>query len=970
MANYVIIIVFLAILVIGGLYLSNINENDTQDTQGTAKKAPDQPELCGNNIFPAIYCDNNQDVICDSELNQWRCKLSGEDPENNPFPYDFLDRCNLENIKTDSNGLYYCKSDYCKNGGILYNNSSGDCSCPIESAYTGKKCDILRSQCKGGLVDPSDNSKCQTCCNIDTLIDDKCRYYNGPGNKCEYDCELDEINPLKNGVYDNNQEKCVCPDGFELQNEICRATPSKCISSNTQKDSNGTNIINDNGLCECKINWTGPLCDIKKCGDNGTFKLDSDGNPTCVCDPGYVGDNLRDRCKYSRASCNNHGNPVIDANGNMKCDCDNGWKGSDNCACELAKKPTDDDCRGVTSICTSTGWVKKERSCDEIYKYYNEKKGNPNSLDPQEWLDNCSLSILGSQQYNDKYTAMCKDGQDPKFYGQRTCNSPMTNEEVQKCKNTSGCYINDGNSGLLNYTYNSACLCQTDSNNNPYYSCVPLTNNNDCGLMPPNGFCRVGGKAVDPLCLAPQGKNGKKAWACPNSTVSQDVARLIWNVGEKNSDGNIWYKSNISETTIYPTINMDSCKTNTGLFDTLYYPNINPGYESLGSSDGFVEDLGTENPLFFKENDIKNNNDYLLFNNRIGDVVVNNEKINFDEFRKRYSANNNILYNGQNKLVNVKGLTNNPYYDDMIIPNNKKCAVKTSIDDINKCPDNSKRIQICTNQTDNSYTVVPCDSSKKQYIYDKVLCKCNTYQSLADNTTKQYMGDICQYDDNNTCSKKGIVNYKGICNCNTYNSLADNTSKQYQGDKCQYDDNNTCNGHGIVNNDGSCICIGKNRDVNCNCIQKTGYISKFGKDCYSSVLTTLDINNNLIISQGGIYYMKVNTKYIGSTAVIDNVIISKYDDSEKNVIFTNNDDVNCKSITSSINYSSNGYGYSFSIKLSTNTGVSIYSHDQPYVEPSDVPYSNGNETILGDDGKIHFIIYIDLSPYKIEYSFP
>jgi hypothetical protein len=793
----IISILLLSLLFIGYYFLNKKTTKKDLQPPGNAKKEPNQPDFCFGDIFPSISCDSNT-VICDPILKRWRCKLDCENPETNPFPTDFQ-KCNITDIKCDSNGNYYCDNNYCKNGGKLYNNSSDQCSCPEE--YTGKTCEILKSICHNGNSDPDDPTKCSTCCDKTTSIGGKCRHYNGPQKTCENDCDAEK----KNSVYDGT--KCSCPGGFIEDGTGCKATPDICNSDGTVQE-NGNNKIGSNGLCECKVGWEGPICQTNKCGDHGTYNTTT---LTCDCENGWSGN----RCQYSRDSCSNHGDPQVNDKGEfIKCKCDEGWKGN-KCTCELAAKPTEDDlyhtCRGIYSECTDNGWKQTCKNCEGIYSYFG---------DENKWREQCNSSIVtevkGSSSYTDDgWIAKCSPQSDCddslKFSAERTCNSTPTDSDLANCKREDT-YIpwtdpnyKPGEYAKISAGKTNVCVCSEEEVSGkglyPVWKPVPITDDKRCGPMPPKGLCKSGDVVVDPHCIAPLGVNGTRAWLCPGQTLPKDIVEEVWpSLKAHELNNNKYYyttKNGDSFNTIYPTINMDQCYN--APYDQLTsISDFGPGYQTLNSEPGFVKGLSKDNQsgTFISINQARlPNSGVILFNQGITDNTRIDGK-SFDDFSKKFSNINSISsseYIGK-KITNAEKIGGGDYYNKFMVENNVNCAKERSTDIGSQCMNKGTPVQICS---DSNFNIVSCNDPSTYYRYDKVLCGCGTtYISNADGTVKSYKGDRCQYSDNTTCNGKGIVQDDGTCVCND----------DYKGDQCQYSDKDTCSGRGKVKSDGSCFC--------------------------------------------------------------------------------------------------------------------------------------------------------------------
>jgi hypothetical protein len=940
----IISILLLSLLFIGYYFLNKKTTKKDLQPPGNAKKEPNQPDFCFGDIFPSISCDSNT-VICDPILKRWRCKLDCENPETNPFPTDFQ-KCNITDIKCDSNGNYYCDNNYCKNGGKLYNNSSDQCSCPEE--YTGKTCEILKSICHNGNSDPDDPTKCSTCCDKTTSIGGKCRHYNGPQKTCENDCDAEK----KNSVYDGT--KCSCPGGFIEDGTGCKATPDICNSDGTVQE-NGNNKIGSNGLCECKVGWEGPICQTNKCGDHGTYNTTT---LTCDCENGWSGN----RCQYSRDSCSNHGDPQVNDKGEfIKCKCDEGWKGN-KCTCEVAAKPTEDDlyhtCRGIYSECTDNGWKQTCKNCEGIYSYFG---------DENKWREQCNSSIVtevkGSSSYaDDGWIAKCSpqsncdDSQ--KFTAERTCNSTPTDSDLVNCKREDT-YIpwtdpnyKPGEYAKISAGKTNVCVCSEEEVSGkglyPVWKPVPITDDKRCGPMPPKGLCKSGDVVVDPHCIAPLGVNGTRAWLCPGQTLPKDIVEEVWpSLKAHELDNNKYYyttKNGDSFNTIYPTINMDQCYN--APYDQLTsISDFGPGYQTLNSEPGFVKGLSKDNQsgTFISIDQARlPNSGFILFNQGITDNTRIDGK-SFDDFSKKFSNINSISsseYIGK-KITNAEKIGGGDYYNKFMVENNVNCAKERSTDIGSQCMNRGMPVQICS---DSNFNIVDCNDPKKYYQYDKVLCLCGKglyYKSDADGQNKYYKGDRCQYSDNTTCNGKGIVQDDGTCVCNDdllglwvnkdnpvlwinishydekyknvtlsdgkygiYTKLIDNINGLITFDRSQdiYQpelkisiniiDDNTIN----VKNGDISISYSKiskeNKKEDCTCFQGMEMI-KNKNTCYpKNNFTKLDVNNNILVSENGLYYMIIHPyfTYMGLKTpikLIKDVVIYKYDGSSSRVIYTN-----------------------------------------------------------------------------------
>ncbi len=602
------------------------------------------PETCGNKRKPPYNCPNNQPLICDNFIGDWRCKLDCES-DNNPFPKDFS-QCQYEKIKCDPTGKYYCDSDYCQNGGILYSNSNGICQCdPLK--FKGEKCECNIDKCKGGDVDNVSNCKCISCCDKNNNEDAKgrCKHYGDDGN-CSKECG-------DNQVYDPVEKKCVCKSGFIEDPQTKKCTAIDC-------GPNGT-LDPKTGKCDCgNSGFEGDLCKIPKC-ENGKW---NPSTQSCECDKDAVGP----RCQYTRKNfCNNNGSPKMIANPQNPqelmpiCQCDKGFDSSPHCACDLSKKPSSDssdNCKGIEYKCKEkddyTGqWSKSYLSCEDIYKKYNNSTIN---IIPDEWQKQCT-NILFNGKYYPANKAKCSSYATPSPNGEindftvyQTCDGTPTQDMLDLCKKGidingndippdtkvkgEGCYIswNDAYNDKLNTDptiYRSYCSCKS-VNGNASYVCS-VTTSNDCGPKPPTGYCSNGG---DPVCISYLDTNGENAiYACPGTRLPTSVAIHRANLQPhpiNNNPNDLWWAFTQGTETdsvlpLFPTVNMDICDKNnnvTNLSDPTsdgqqQLQGFNPVSDSVSSKLGFV--TGTNKSSTFYDYNNPNILKYNVTNAKLSD---------------------------------------------------------------------------------------------------------------------------------------------------------------------------------------------------------------------------------------------------------------------------------------------------------------------------------------------------------------
>ncbi len=819
--NYIVIIVLSIVLIVSGYYIFNIkNSSDTGQSGSPDNKCQygtDEkgncivPEQCGGIDKPLTTCEDNQELVCDKNFSTplWRCKLNCES-DTNPFPYGFAN-CQPDQIKCDSNGKYYCDSDYCKNGGILYSGNT-KCSCD-PTKFIGDKCECDISKCKGGIADPL-TCNCISCCNSDTIatLGNKkvCKYY---GDNCENNCELD------NYVFDESQNICVCPDGYELEGKNCK--PIDC-------GPNGT-LSNNKCICTPNSGFTGDRCNIPLCGNNGRW------NPStqmCDCDKDQNGKPLAagDRCQYSRKGlCNGNGYPVVE-NGKPSCNCDPIYSG-DHCTCITSKKPDSDDCKGKFAECKETNatnddnrtgnWIASYLSCGKINDYY---QGN------DKWIEQCTSYIAGDANIKPPaYSAVCKpklpqpeSGEINDFYYGKTCNATPTEADLSKCRQglnkygqplnppapQGGCYIATDHTDSSTITgNNSYCGCEYDSNNlKTDYYCKPITSVNDCGPMPPSGYCYSGGKVKDPICF--NYEDGRYAYVCQSSNLPQDYIQSHFKLNKNNlNDGNSWWYSTTDNNSVFPSINMDQCisynekgiKNGISLYTTLDTPEYQQGWKNLNpqSAYGYVYGFDKPQQTFYYPNDPN----IIVYNHYNPKISIDGTKIS--DGSSAYPSLYDTLNNGcasfrtpydQSKgdiqsscAVNPDG-SSRGYFQQLCADTNRNILKDKDgnyiCNDI--CTINNNGEKIC---------------NKPTYVTNTGRCSCNTYHSIPQNNDyAHYKGKFCQYDDT-MCNNKGLIDDNGKCECLTYYSNSQKKNVTYIGynDKvCLYGDNDNCNGLGIA----------------------------------------------------------------------------------------------------------------------------------------------------------------------------
>merc|ERR1712226_411214 len=225
--------------------------------------------------------------------------------------------------------------------------------------------------------------KCDpTCKNGAPCIDDKCNCTTFDNWEYEGDdCGLGPCSPDNSNHWDcynagNCHEQPILPFGAEcLCQTDCSADPPNCFSGPHCEflDQCRINFENDGILCSdhgvctnddtasgytclCEPGFLGEECETvdvcypNQCQNDGLCVVDADGNPTCECQDGYFGEfcQYADPCRIT--PCYNGGSCSIDENQHAVCECTAHWEG-DQCEIELLCDP----------ICLNGGLCARDR---------------------------------------------------------------------------------------------------------------------------------------------------------------------------------------------------------------------------------------------------------------------------------------------------------------------------------------------------------------------------------------------------------------------------------------------------------------------------------------------------------------------------------------------------------------------------------------------------------------------------------
>ncbi|EGC31369.1 hypothetical protein DICPUDRAFT_82750 [Dictyostelium purpureum] len=198
--------------------------------------------------------------------------------------------CNSGFALNDCSG-YTCADPTCSNGGTC-NQVEGKCVC--DPSHQGENCNLNFIQCQinGGKI----CSGAGTCANQTGIC--TCNTGRTLADCSGYKCDS-QNNCNGNGVCDETKGKCECYNNW--QGIDCDTPYKDCVDPTC---SNHGICFNQTGTCQCNSSWQGEFCELvfKPCPNNcNNHGLCNDQTGKCSCSPEYQGL----ECQYPYLPCEN-----------------------------------------------------------------------------------------------------------------------------------------------------------------------------------------------------------------------------------------------------------------------------------------------------------------------------------------------------------------------------------------------------------------------------------------------------------------------------------------------------------------------------------------------------------------------------------------------------------------------------------------------------------------------------------------
>ncbi|XP_008407077.1 stabilin-1 isoform X1 [Poecilia reticulata] len=189
----------------------------------------------------------------------------------------------------------------CVNG-VCNKGPDGDGQCWCQPPYTGGRCDQVSRGCR----------KCSSysyCKGEAEDADCDCLpgYRKMKDNRCLAACSQRDCDANAQCSKEASNIRCTCKPGYDGDGKIC-IPKNPCLVNNGGCPANSTVCVfkgPDKSSCECMLGMS-PVggsaehgcqlvsaCTDVTCDPTATCQTELDGNPRCLCDPGFIGDGHR-----------------------------------------------------------------------------------------------------------------------------------------------------------------------------------------------------------------------------------------------------------------------------------------------------------------------------------------------------------------------------------------------------------------------------------------------------------------------------------------------------------------------------------------------------------------------------------------------------------------------------------------------------------------------------------------------------
>ncbi|XP_010146410.1 PREDICTED: stabilin-1, partial [Eurypyga helias] len=292
-------------------------------TQGLGVRDCRYTVKLGENTLSQPGCHH----ICKKEIEEKKCCPGFWGTECYECPGGSQNPCNGHGTCLDGmqqNGTCICKEQYsgfaCQNcrdenrfgpdcesvcdcvHGECNSGVTGNGSCTCYGGYTGPRCDQELPLCKGVTCEA--NSECVV--RDGTAMCDCKLGYRKTGSTCQAEdsCAASPCSPFAVcKVLGPRKYQCTCKEGFQGDGKICQPI-NPCVDNNGGCPENSTICVYrlpGEATCVCKpgMSRRSPLsecsvfandCRHYFCDVTSTCEINSQGNPSCVCKEGEIGD--------------------------------------------------------------------------------------------------------------------------------------------------------------------------------------------------------------------------------------------------------------------------------------------------------------------------------------------------------------------------------------------------------------------------------------------------------------------------------------------------------------------------------------------------------------------------------------------------------------------------------------------------------------------------------------------------------